>query len=1775
MPDPAVAPVATPPADPTPTPVSPDASAAATGDPVADATTNLTHAVSVAPSLLAAPAAAYDVATAGGDIDSAAQGASLQGSRHVAAQVAAVTHQGQPDHPSGLWGMLDDLGHRVGHDVAQGYEDPAKILELPLDAMNVTMKESQHQFRYLYDVYERHGLMAALGETMVMLAAGAAGVAVTAGGLLATPFTGGASDVAAGAADAGLVAGVEGTELATEGAVEGAAEGATEGAAQTGAKGLLKKGFQTGGKVLNKLAGPTEFMAPAQAAGYAESHAVYTDSWNRTSNPQYRSKSGMLVNPGNVLDGLLGLKGMAGSAMSGVSNGLYDLFTDPENAALTDWGEAREAMTNVTRFGKVYNRSIDSDNMLRAYDAAKSGTGTRQDMSMLREVDWIAGHGATDIMRRHPEWAPIIDTVNKAAEDPTDEEDLVSRYDDNGTPLDAGHAQGAYYTPDGSPSSYAATGTEHSQAFIKKAQRLEVTTSATADPEGWNAGTAAIEKLAGPAELHRLTQLANRDPRLVVDEINERWPSLHLPYTRTGQELDVYGAQLARDAGYQSIHYTSKVPGYGDEIAAIHPDALRHPGSPVRTIGLHEASTRDEVMHVFTRENLAKEALGKRAPSMSIAGEKMDALREKAAAAPKDTLHPILGSIRHPSTALGNVGLLTSRAVGEANATVNLASGQGLNLLRRQYVMAGMAPDLIERLIDGIRAADMGGKQIIYRNGQFMSLLAHAGILKDPNDISDMDWFKDTQETLLAKLAKKPKFRDFVLNQLNSIAKMAENTDPDAVGAYEATDDGTTPAPFLDGDRRFAGGILKNQTGNVPVMDWSELHHAAQKVAGKTRFTGDMDEFLMTHVTDPIFKRWVLVSLGYVFHVSASELALNAAREGTGDLVGAAWKMSLARMGARVTRAEGSSEELMSVKKSILNMVTHATPVPGTNKSFNRIRDLFTAVSVHGAKQLDKQTEQELGFLTDWFQVTGGTGVGSHMAPHGSTIDNLSDVGATNGGIKGMFEQSRMIHGKRFVNYGPADTEHLGSWAQHLGITAQDPASMYGAKAAEAAYAAGGTSDDAYDAAQKAALKHIEGMDPIQRSNFIADKVKRDGDPPSMTPHQSWSHHVASNLMAITHAPGRTEVLHGTQGSLLHNVATASYTAPKDLRQIPQELRPMAVPGRELIKGPGAGVMAHLSTGIYSSILNPTIKTLSRQPIAYAQFRKEMMTGQHLVDAGIITHEQLVLKAATNADVEGLRYVHNIQDRTVLDQMMRNWVPFFFAQEQAYRRAGRLLASDPGAFRKYELMLQSAHNIVSKQQDSTGNQYFALPGAGFLDHLTTSGFSLLGIPMANMNPTGFGGTLSAASVVFPAADGVRPDFSPVVTMSAQAVRNLFEEWGAKYSSFKPIVNIVQGGLTEAVGSENMQESILQQVIPNTTAYRFIESAEGNDTSFNSAMMLTMQSLAYSQNEAMAKWRKDGAIGPPPAIIPPADASPEQLQEFISKVKNQTRIVFFQRAILGAISPVSADVTVNDFGLNAKLQADINSSKSVDAGFQKFLLENPNATPYTVAESQTATGKSLPDTQGALNWIQDNNALLTKYQYGGMWLMPNMKDNTYSSSAYYNEIADGLRTRLAPAAFLNSIYTANGDQIYYKALAQHEAIIQGAGSGTGGATQEYARWDAYMQTLQAQHPIWWASYNSGQRQSDAQQSINQLTEIFAKGLEPKTQQSADVGALLNAFQSAESQYTQAGSASNYSTAQKQIRDSWVNYCDGLAQQEPQLASIISSVFREGLTYENVT
>ncbi len=1694
-------------------------------DPTLTAIQNMETAVSAAPELQKAPGAAVDVSTAGGNVPAAAQSVAAAGNRQPRAAAAASVNQASG---GGLFSALGSLGHDVAHVGASIAGDAMKAVNMPLQAV-------QHEWRYLRDVDARHGFMAALGEGLVIVGAAAAGAI----------FTGGVGDVAEAGLLAGAAEGVAagGVEAGAAAGVEGAAATAGEGVASTAGKGLLKQGFHVLGRAAN-LAAPARVLLPGEAAGYAMAHALHPDSWNRTASSTYRDPhTGELVNFGNDVAGFIGLKGGAGTVASATSNAIFDIFGDPV-ASVGKMVAGAKSIEGLTVAGRTYSRAFTSENIERQIAA---GTDTVQGKNLDRALGWLADANSGQILGYDRRLAAMVPDRMMADTAPATDEMSAFRYGPpNEGVLDPLHPQGAYYTPDGSPSSYGAHGGVKYEVFLKRDGHLALGgANATGNREAWNAGTSAIEKVAGKDELHRLTKMMDQDPRLVADELKQKFGITLAP--GTGSELDVYGATLARNAGYKSMRYAETAPGYNDEVVALARDAMRSPEGHHLVKGLGNASTKDEVADVLRRHAATNETTaGSTLPSMSYTKLGMTKLREAMDAGKTDYLHPVLGGIRHPSSALGNLSHLTSRIPGTSydettktftKDTVNLTSLKGMDSLRSWYAL-GMGRDQADSIIHLLYNSDVATRHVIHRNASLMTMLGHAGLDFGETDMTSTNWFDTASEAALNNI-NKPKFREFMQRQIDSLQ---HPVNPDASGHYMGVTDGSSGPKLLDAEthKEHAAAVLLSQTGDMPLMPYSELHHTAQKLAGAMTFTGSLDDFMMKHVTDPIFKRWILMSLGYAQHISAAEMIPNTFRLGFQRSAKAAYYVSLGKMANRVVKAgDVTPAEMDAVTKFAYRVLQRA---PRNDAEMRRVMDFAT-----------------------------GTG-GSFMTPgteagHG-LVDTAGDdaLGRSQHGLRSVMEATKYKRGDNYTLYGPENREHIHSWGQWLGLQAKDPMARAAAGAMRDAYKNGATTDEAYRAGQMAAHESLKSLTPDTLSGYMGSKLKAVGASEHQTPLEGWSHRVAQNVQAATHSP--TGEVNST---LLRNVADGRMTMQSALHRVDVTARPLGVPGRELIPS-GEHALARLSSVGYERVLQPIVNFLSRQPMTYAEFSKRMDVYAHMETTGLVTHDELVTRALSEATIDSVRFIHNIQDRTVMDQLLRNWVPFFFAQEQAYRRAGRLLMEDPGAFRRYQLAIAATHNVVAKQKDAAGNQYFAFPGAGWLDHLVVGGLGVMGMPTASLNPTGFGGTLSAANVVFPLSNGIRPDLSPVVTLAVQQVSHLFEEFGAKYASFTPVAAAASGALTGMIGSTAMSQSVLQQLIPNTTAYRVLETAMGDDTSFTSAMLMTLQNLAYQQNVATRKWQQGGQKGPMPSILPGPNADPGQLQLFLSRVKSQTRAVFFMRSIIGFASPVSAQVTVNDFGLNAKLQADITSQKSVSLGFQKFLHDNPDATPYVVAKSTTATGAKLPDTQGALNWVSANAALLKSHQYGAMWLMPRLTDTTYSSSAYLEEIASGMRVRKTPEQYLNSLYAENGDQVYYNALAQHEAALQ---ASPGGTTQEYAKWDAYMQMLQKQQPIWFSQFNSGQRVTNAQNSINELTDIFAKGLQPNTQQSTDVGNLLSAFQQAEQAYTQAGAQSNYSSQQKIIRDQWIQYVTQLAVQEPQLDSIISSVFKSALTSYNLT
>ena len=237
----------------------------------------------------------------------------------------------------------------------------------------------------------------------------------------------------------------------------------------------------------------------------------------------------------------------------------------------------------------------------------------------------------------------------------------------------------------------------------------------------------------------------------------------------------------------------------------------------------------------------------------------------------------------------------------------------------------------------------------------------------------------------------------------------------------------------------------------------------------------------------------------------------------------------------------------------------------------------------------------------------------------------------------------------------------------------------------------------------------------------------------------------------------------------------------QELADIPEVARPVLVKGRELLPATSGKVQEIANVG-FRRVLNPMVNFLSRQPIFWNEFKRQWALVEPMVDKGYLDEDEAMSLANDRAVNRVLRNVHNLTDRTQWTVTLRNWAPFYFAQEQAYRRMGRLLAENPRAFRQYQLMISNIGNLGQIFQGKDGQGYFVLPGSGFLTSgsggagLEAAGagailggaaagpvgaavgagaaglgvvgiLSKLGIPFSTSSPIGMGWNLSASSVI--------------------------------------------------------------------------------------------------------------------------------------------------------------------------------------------------------------------------------------------------------------------------------------------------------------------------------------------------------------------------------------------------------------------------------------------
>lgn len=1152
--------------------------------------------------------------------------------------------------------------------------------------------------------------------------------------------------------------------------------------------------------------------------------------------------------------------------------------------------------------------------------------------------------------------------------------------------------------------------------------------------------------------------------------------------------------------------------------------------SGLRQIALQlgRANSADDVAQVFKDVFRTQElAFSDKLPTLAFTRIPMQAAREAIENAPTST-GPV-SRLLNPA----NMAQRLTRLPESFDSAAKAISGSefdpsdpvdngalGLYRMLRFSETRSVAASVVKEYLD---APDLGSKIQVYRNATLNSLFSMARM----RGMSEAEYLEPMA----------PEDRHAMKEALDNF------TGGGAVGQagdYGRDDQGRALSLVKDtseGNRQYASAITDNQTGKLKFIPLNDMRRAAATLRNSRDLFGRADDFAYRHVTQGLFKPLVLLTPSYAEHISLAELIPNMLREGVRNVVKSGVAINATKLGLRA-----KDDELGAISGVAWRLI-------GGTRMGRSIEDGIGALDPAQLSNFGKRVQlasRYVEYNDGHFQAL-GLSSGHNYSNEVNKVERSASL------LRHAFNDSGAKTGDGFAPFANGSQGYADSWQSWLRELSGDTKTQLAAQRLRSSLKAGKTLDEATQDASAAVSSWLHDqpdsyLGKYTRSKPTISSLAADR-PDGMDSLDDWAHVVVQNLR------GATRGMHNgpLHDNLLEHIANGEHVDATTLDAIPDAERPLIVKGREIVPDGNSKVQAIANKG-FTKILNPMVNFLSRQPIAFEEFEKQYARLAPSIENGIMDDDEAMSKAMERTVNSVIRNVHNLHDRTQWTVTMRNWAPFYFAQEQAYRRMGRMLAENPGAFRRYQLMISNIHDVGNVLGGQNGQGYFVVPGTGFLTSGVASTLSRIGLPIEGSSPVGMGWNLNSTSVIFPLSSGARPDLGPVAAVPIQAITQLFPEFGAP--ALKADVTAAE---QTVLGSSASSGPIWEQLIPNVIAQRLIEAANGGqylpDRSFDSAMMNVLQTLDYEKK------------------IPPANAGYQEMQTFLNRVRNQTRIMYAMKAIVGATTPVSPELQVKDFGFPAKLTADITKAGSVSKGITEFLSQNPDATPFTVFQSGNPTGASIPASVEAEKWINSNSKIIHDYPNAALFLMPQLTDTKYNSTIYNEQLAQGLRSKYAPgtinpdgtlSGYMAQLYIAAGNAtVLDNWYPQYKKQLVGL-TGSEKYTAEQ-NWQASLASFATQNPVWGAWWNSDTKATDRAQAITQLQSMFSKGEAPASPQTTALKGLLSDYQTYQNQLAAGRQDAFAVQSQSSITANWENYLESIVQSNPQLSTAVNGLF----------
>jgi hypothetical protein len=1092
---------------------------------------------------------------------------------------------------------------------------------------------------------------------------------------------------------------------------------------------------------------------------------------------------------------------------------------------------------------------------------------------------------------------------------------------------------------------------------------------------------------------------------------------------------------------------------------------------------------------------------------------------------------------------------------------VSLVGDQGIEELRRQ-AMVGMPPRVATDLLDQFLATNnIEERKRIIKAVQTAVVLSRAGVRDEA--------------------AANPRVLQKVLESIDT----AMGGEQLSHGVYDMNDKGDDISKILikDADGNVVAtataaghaGQLSTTSGLLGYGDVKDLSQQLKGWHGIYGAPGAADDFFWKNATSP-WRRLALATGAFAAHITMAEDLLNGARQGFINLADQARVGLGERLGMRV-----ASDEAGPVRSAVYWLMgsPHADEWDQMVGAVRRAMESGSPEEVAAAQRTAAELRDKLDLATFITYMTKGHQLDPAVSagwvfPRSGEAPVETMQTAIDSHVGKLALDKGQIVGNGYQLYRGDDKNAAVWWGQHLNFFASDPADQVGAQAFRTAMAQGADKDQASLRAYQAIRDQMRTWSEADRQLWMrSTQSSIEG----LDPMDALARHKVEALKGtLTGADGTFHV------PLLTKIANGEPINWRDVADIAPASRPWNIPGREIINRPG-GLLAsidRLAQLGHERLFSPIINAFGRQPTYFADVNDAYKLYKPMVDAGTLDEGVAKSQAMQDAARKMIRFIHNPEERLQFTETMRNVAPFWFAQVQAYKRFGRLLLEDPGAFRKAQLILTAMTNLANRQQDAGGNQQVVYPGSGWITDGMLRIIGGLGGSFSSAVPVSFAGSTSSMSAIDPfmqGTSGFRPSVGPLVAIAAKAIDNLDPHAASVVAS--------------AVGAQTATESYWN-LIPNTPIRDAILGVAppipglvvGND----SIWMHTIANLDYAQNVALDKWYqtqqyKDfiAAGGDPnspeayaagrPDIVP-APESPDVVQsavnvsahqKLVDSVKTQSRWVRFVQAIMSEVTPASPQPLIGNQKIPAEFQQLV-KSEGLNKAYVDFAIKYPDGAPLIQAMSDVAGSGVLAASKEAQRWIDAHQGFVNLHPEIASFFVPQQSADTYSPAAYNEQIAMGLRHRKTPTEFQNDFYVNSGWTEYD---ANHEVYKNDLANGAN-PTSERAAWDQWLAGFKAQHPTWAAMFDNQNQSIAAQQQLNTLRLVLDTGQHPASPQVDVLKNLMEQYDRYASMLLPGanGLLNPLTSVNLPVQQAWEQWLKDTATSNPEYAPAINKIFR---------